>query len=121
AHRVLADAVMDVAAVTVLCREGTQTALVLRGALQVRRAGQQLRDGIGQQIQDVAGGLDTGLREPLLAGAAPERAQRRLPALRQAALAQAVERAAFVRRQRRHPRLPGFVVRQAAAPGLAPG
>ena len=60
-------------------------------------------------------------RQPLRAGAALEFAQRRFPAIRQAALPQAVEHAALLRRQCRHPRLPGVVVRQAAAPGLAPG
>ena len=54
AHRVLADAVMDVAAAAVLGGEGGELALVLRGALEVRRAGEQLRDGVGQQIDDVA-------------------------------------------------------------------
>ena len=38
AHRVLADAVMDVTAAVVRCGERLETALVLRRALQVRRA-----------------------------------------------------------------------------------
>ena len=66
-HRVLADAVVDVAAAAIRRREGGQTALVLRGAFEVRRAGEQFRDRLAQQVRDVAGGLDAGLGEPLRA------------------------------------------------------
>ena len=54
AHRVLADAVMDVAAAAVRRGEGGQAALVLRRALEVRRAGDQLRDRLRQQVSTMS-------------------------------------------------------------------
>ena len=65
-------AVMDVAATAIRRREGGQSALVLCGAFEIRRAGEQFRDRLAQQVRDVAGGLDAGLGEPLRARAALE-------------------------------------------------
>ena len=121
AHGVLADAVVDVPPALVGGGKGAHAALVLRGALQVGRAGEQLRDRVGHQVHDVAGGLDAVLGAPLLRGAAGEGAEPVLPALRQAPFAQPVEFAALLRRQRGDARLPRLVFGQAAPPRLAPG
>ena len=97
----LANTVMDIAPAVVLGGEGGELALVPGGALKVGRTRQQLRDGIGEKIDDVARELDAVLGRLLPPGALAEGPQRLLPAFRQPALAQTVEQSLFLQTQGR--------------------
>ena len=83
-HRMLAHAVMQVAARAVLGGEGVEPAFVLRRRLQVRRAGEHLGHRRGGEIDQLAAGLPARLGQALRRGAAGIGAQPVLPAFRQA-------------------------------------
>lgn len=61
-HRVLADAIMQVAAGAVLRREGVEVTLVLRRSLQAGGAREQFGDRVGERADVLRGDLDARAR-----------------------------------------------------------
>ncbi len=121
AHGVLADAVVDIAAVGIPAAERGELALVPGRPFEVGSAREQLGDGVAQEVDDVARELDPVFRTRLLKGAVAEGQERALPAVGQATFAQAVEQAALLGGQGLNTGLPSLVGGQAAPAGVAPG
>ncbi|GJE40924.1 hypothetical protein AEGHOMDF_0083 [Methylobacterium soli] len=90
-HRVLADAVMQVAALPVLRREGGERLLEAGRSLEVGGAAEELGQGLREIGQDLGRDLDRRTCLPGLGEAALGRAKGVLPILRQARLRPARE------------------------------
>src|SRR3954465_3241665 len=91
---------MEIATAAVAGREGWQLLLKADRPFQVRRAAEQLGDGVGQELDDLGRGLDPGLGRRRLRDTPLVALQALAPALRKAPFAQAVKQGPAFPRKR---------------------